>query len=281
MKRGFRARIASPSESVWRQVEGARVVRSGTGWGRVAAVAACVAVGAALSGCAAGEPATRPWTQPSTEPYATAPPSGDPVRDLSAKQALNTAVSNTSKASVHVHGTVTDQLGVAHRLDLRYGPGGSGCSGTVSAADSTAQVLRVGKDVWVKAPYGFWAAVGGSTFAAEYRNKYVRAPAGNPAFQGLVDATWPGRLIGRLTKGAGGPAKGSGGKRTIDGRPAVPLRTGGGAGYGGTIWVSADGSPRLLRIAAADGSPVTGTVDFSDYDQANEPVPPRPDQVAQ
>jgi hypothetical protein len=259
------------------------VVRVGAGWGRVAAGAAWLAVAAAgVSGCAAGEPATRPWTQPSAEPYATSPPTGDPVRDLTAKQALRTAVANTAKASVHVHGTVTDQFGIAYRLDLRYGPGGSGCTGTMSAGESTAQVLRVDKDVWIKAPYGFWAAVGGSTFAADYRNKYVRAPAGNPAFQGLVDATYPDRLISRLTKGAGTPAKGPAGRHTIDDRPAVPLRTAHVAGYGGgTVWLSADGAPQLLRITAAAGSPVSGKVDFSDYGQPNEAVPPRPDQVAE
>lgn len=231
-----------------------------------------------LAGCAAGEPASRPWTQPKGEQaYATTPPTGSPVRELTARKALDEAVDNTASVPVRVRGTVTDQFGVRHRIDLRFGKGGS--SGTFTAGASTARVLRVGDNVWINAPFDFWAAVAGSNFAAEYRNKYVKVPKGDPAFAGLVRSTYADKLIARFTEGAGEPVKGRD-KAKLDGRPAVPLRVGGAGGYGGTVWVSADGAPQLLRITASPDSPVGGSVDFSEYGRRHHPVPPRPDQVA-
>lgn len=246
---------------------------------RVSAAAVVALAVTGLAGCAAGEPASRPWTQPKSErAYATAPPTGSPARELTARKALEQAVGNTASVPVRVRGTVTDRFGVTHRLDLRFGQGGS--SGTLTAGESTARVLRVGKDVWINAPFDFWAAVAGSNFAAGYRNKYVKVPAGDPAFAGLVRNTYADKLIALFTQGAGEPAKGTG-KATLDRRPAVPLHVGGGAsGYGGTVWVSADGAPQLLRITASPGSPVAGRIDFTDYGKRHHPAPPRPDQVA-
>ncbi|GGO85888.1 hypothetical protein [Wenjunlia tyrosinilytica] len=244
-----------------------------------AAATGAALTAAGLAGCAAGEPATRPWTQPKSEAYATNPPTGSPVRDLTAKRALEEAVANTAEASVHVRGSVTDGLGRSYRIDMRFGQSGSGSSGTISAGESTARVLRVGDEVWIKAPYDFWAAVGGSNFAAEYRNKYVKAPVDVVSFKGLIANTYADKLIARLTKGAGAPAKGKE-QSDLDGRPAVPLHTKATGGYGGTVWVSADGAPQLLRIETAGTAPISGSIDFVDYGKRYEPVPPRPEQVA-
>ncbi|GHF68727.1 lipoprotein [Streptomyces mashuensis] len=169
--------------------------------------------------------------------------------------------------AVHLSGSVVSQ-GRTYRLDMRLKKDGG--TGRVSSAGADSfELLRVGDDLFLKAPAGFWAkgasaapsptAKGGAAAAAgKLDDKYVKVPADDPSYQQLKGFTDKNVLLdgllglhGTLTRGEHGSV---GGVRTI--------RVSGAKGGGGTVDVSLVGTPYPLRVQRAGGG---GQLELDDW----------------
>ncbi|MEV5243462.1 hypothetical protein AB0K89_30755 [Streptomyces cinnamoneus] len=165
--------------------------------------------------------------------------------------------------TVHLSGNVVSQ-GRTYRIDMRLKKNGG--TGRVSLSDaSTFELLRVGDDLYLKAPAGFWArgattapsaapsATGKGDAAAaagKLDDKYVKVPADDPSYQQFKGFTDKNVLLdgliglhGKLARGEHGTV---GGVRTI--------RVTGAGGSGGTLEVSLAGTPYPLRVQRAGGA---------------------------
>ncbi|MER6978579.1 hypothetical protein [Streptomyces carpinensis] len=170
-----------------------------------------------------------------------------------------------SAGTVHLSGNVVSN-GRTYQLDMRLKPDGG--SGSVTSQGVTFRLLRVGKQLYLKADAEFWshadgdAKGGGSgkdTGAADKLDgKYVKVPQGDPAYQRFSGFTDKNVLLDGLltlhgTLAADGHHEQSG-VRTI--------RVTGGKGSGGTLDVSLEGTPYPLRLVRAGGA---GTLTFSEW----------------
>ena len=206
----------------------------------VGAVCALVVTGTALTGC-------------SEDPDAGT----NGVGKLSAEeiQAKTRAAAGSAQA-LRLSGNVATS-GRTYKLDMRLSADGG--SGSVTAEGTTFQLLRIGKELYLKAGAGFWAdGKGGDTDAAADKldGKYVKVPSGDPAykkFSGFTDkdVLLDGLLTLHGTLDTDGHHE-QAGTRTI--------RITGDKGDGGTLDVSLEGQPYPLRLARAGGA---GTLTFS------------------
>ncbi|EGX56108.1 lipoprotein [Streptomyces zinciresistens K42] len=172
-------------------------------------------------------------------------------------------LSKTRKAAgtadaVRLSGTVVTS-GRTYKLDMRLKA--AGATGSVTAKDATFQLLRVGEQLYLKADAGFWSAAGhdGKADAAavdKLDGKYVKVPAGDPAYKKFSGFTDKRLLLDGLVTVHGTPAtdgyKEQAGVRTI--------RITGDKGAGGTLDVSLKGTPYPLRLTRAGGA---GTLTFA------------------
>lgn len=184
--------------------------------------------------------------------------------------------------AVHLSGNVVSQ-GRTYKLDVRLKRDGG--AGRVTSGADSFELLRVGDELYLKAPAAFWshgdggpapqgaspgatagAAAGssgkGDSAAASLKleKKYVKVPSGDPSYQKLKGFTDKDTLLdgllglhGKLTRGEHGTV---GGTRTI--------RVTGAGGSGGTLDVSLTGTPYPLRVQRAGGA---GQLELADWGQ--------------
>ncbi|MFI9647236.1 hypothetical protein ACIHAA_13200 [Streptomyces sp. NPDC052040] len=212
----------------------------------VSAVCALVVTGAAaLSGCSEDPDA-------GTNGVGKLPPDTIQTRTRTAAK---------SAPAVRLSGTVVSS-GATYTLDMRLK--GDGGTGSVTSKNGTFRLLRVGEHLFLKADAGFWSRVGGkggagSTAAADKLDgKYVKVPAGDPAYQRFSGFTDKGVLLDGLlalhgTLGTDGHHE-QNGVRTI--------RIEGDKGSGGTLDVSLEGTPYPLLLVRAGNA---GTLRLSDW----------------
>nr|WP_203643795.1 hypothetical protein [Streptomyces sp. SID14478] len=161
--------------------------------------------------------------------------------------------------AVHVAGSVVSS-GKTYKLDMRLKDEGG--SGSVTTGGSTFRLLRVGEHLFLKADADFWThsddADQDGAAADKLDGKYVKVPAGDPAYKRLSTFTDKGVLLdglltlhGTLDKGDHGS---SGGVRTIG--------LTGDEGAGGTLDVSLEGAAYPMRLERAGGA---GTLQLTDW----------------
>ncbi|MEU1373380.1 hypothetical protein ABZ442_06925 [Streptomyces triculaminicus] len=170
--------------------------------------------------------------------------------------------------AVHLSGNVVSQ-GRTYRIDMRLKKNG-GMGRVSSSSDASAfELLRVGEELYLKAPAGFWAKgaspsasaapapkasaskSGDATAAAgKLDDKYVKVPSDDPSYQQFKGFTDKDVLLdgllglhGELARGERGSV---GGVRTV--------RVTGAKGGGGTLDVSLVGTPYPLRVQRAGGA---------------------------
>nr|WP_221462373.1 hypothetical protein [Streptomyces olivoverticillatus] len=170
--------------------------------------------------------------------------------------------------TVHLSGNVVSQ-GHTYRIDMRLKKNG-GTGRVSSSGASDFELLRVGDDLYLRAPAGFWsrspspsasasASKGDKAAAAgKLDDKYVKVPSDDPAYQQFKGFTDKDVLLdgllglhGKLTRGEHGAV---GGVRTI--------RVTGAGGSGGTLDVSLTGTPYPLRVQRAGGA---GQLELADW----------------
>ncbi|MBT2386199.1 hypothetical protein [Streptomyces sp. ISL-11] len=189
----------------------------------------------------------------------------DPVKiQDQARSAARTA------PAVHLSGSVVSQ-GRTYKIDMRLKRDGG--TGQVSSDATTFSLLRVGDELYLKAPAAFWSHGDGAgakpssstvpkgdsaAAAGKLEKKYVKVPSGDPSYQKLKGFTDKDVLLdgliglhGKLARGEHGTV---GGTRTI--------RVSGAGGSGGTLDVSLTGTPYPLRVQRAGGA---GQLELADW----------------
>ncbi|MFE0873426.1 hypothetical protein ACFW4X_00835 [Streptomyces smyrnaeus] len=211
----------------------------------------CVGASTALSGCGGGD--------------------GDPdegtngVGKLSAAKIERKAKAAAERAkAVRVSGNVVSK-GQTYRLEMRLKE--SGGVGEVSAEGGpTFELLRSGRDLYLKAGTDFWARQEGGkepsksdiAAAAKLKGKYVKVPEQDPAYKQLSVFTDMDTLLDGLLTMEG--KRETGERATVAGTRAIRVTAG--KGRGGTVDISLEGDPYPLRLRRAGGA---GTVRLSDW----------------
>ncbi|MGW3010977.1 hypothetical protein ACWC9R_19400 [Streptomyces sp. NPDC001219] len=230
--------------------------------GRAALVgAACAALAVALTGCGGEE-----------NPDAGTNGVGKlPAAKIEAKARAAAQRADT----VHLAGNVVSQ-GRTYKLDMSLAK--DGAKGELTTKAAAFQLLRVGDALYLKADAAFWAGEksgkpGTPDQAADkLGGKYVKVPAKDPVYQRFSGFTDKDTLLagllglhGKLTAGDRGEVDGV---RTI--------RVSGGAGSGGTLDVSLEGTPYPLRLHRAGDA---GVVRMGEWGKAVDLKAPDKDQV--
>jgi hypothetical protein len=170
------------------------------------------------------------------------------ARDLLAKSkdALLEASSFRVKisASVGIITAITDVVYV-----------GDDAKGTQSALGQVTEFVRIGKYIYVKGSESYWSLIVRLEQLQLVTGKWVKVDATNPNHAGVVPS-FEASLgdVGEVTKV---------GPTTIDGKPAITLKSG-----DGTIHISTAGEPYPLRIEAVKSTPegnVNVVIDFSEF----------------
>ncbi|MFF4041583.1 hypothetical protein [Streptomyces sp. NPDC001816] len=157
--------------------------------------------------------------------------------------------------AVRLSGTVVTS-GRTYKLDMRLKADGG--TGSVTSQGATFGLLRVGKQLYLKADADFWSHGGDTGAAGKLNGKYVKVPQGDPAYKKFSGFTDKAVLLdGLLTLH---------GKLATDGHHdqsgTRTIRITGDAGSGGTLDVSLQGKPYPLRLVRAGSA---GTLSFSDW----------------
>ncbi|MGW2419863.1 hypothetical protein ACWC0C_11520 [Streptomyces sp. NPDC001709] len=161
--------------------------------------------------------------------------------------------------AVRLSGTVVTS-GRTYRLDMRLKADGG--TGSVTSKGATFKLLRVGKQLYLKADADFWNQAdgkdGSGDAAGKLNGKYVKVPQGDPAYKKFSGFTDKDVLLDGLLTLHGSLATDGhhddAGTRTI--------RITGDKGSGGSLDVSLQGTPYPLRLVRAGGA---GTLSFSDW----------------
>ncbi|WP_086704614.1 hypothetical protein, partial [Streptomyces tricolor] len=160
-------------------------------------------------------------------------------------------------SAVRLSGTVVTS-GRTYRLDMQLKDDGG--TGSVTSQGETFKLLRVGRELYLKAGADFWNHADGSDGATgKLDGKYVKVPQGDPSykkFSGFTDkdVLLEGLLTLHGTLATDGHHTDQSGTRTI--------RVTGDDGSGGTLDVSLQGTPYPLRLVRAGHA---GTLRFSDW----------------
>ncbi len=225
----------------------------------VSAMCALAVSGAALTGC-------------SEDPDAGT----NGVGKLPADQIQRkTRTAADSADAVRLSGTVVTS-GRTYTLDMQLKS--EGAVGSVTSKDTTFQLLRIGKQLYLKAGAGFWTHADGEggksdTAAADkLEGKYVKVPQGDPSYKKFSGFTDKGVLLDGLLTLHGTLATDGhheqAGTRTI--------RITGDDGSGGTLDVSLEGRPYPLRLVRAGGA---GTLTFSAWGKDFTLTEPKKDET--
>jgi hypothetical protein len=189
---------------------------------------------------------------------ATAACAGDPdagtngVAKLSPKTIEKRARTAAEAAdTVRLSGTVSSK-GKTYKIDMKLRDNGG--VGEVTATGSTFELLRVGDDLYLKAGADFY----GDEVGAKLKNKYVKVPAGDPAYKQFSGFTDKEVLLDGLFVLDGDLALGD--HRSVDGTRTIALTANGGSG--GTLDVSLEGKPFPLRYERAGDA---GTLTLADW----------------
>jgi hypothetical protein len=214
-----------------------------------------IALAAALvAGCS-----TKSGGEGTTTPPA---PSDNGVASLTADEILARATTALASAkSFKVKGDATDD-GTKVSLDAQFS--GKDFKGTFSGDGMQFEIIRIGNDVYVKAPDDVWKNLlpGQDAVLALLRGKYVKIDATNPAFAGLGDSI----DVNEIMKTEGAVTKGE--AKVVNGVPTIALKD----AAGNTIYVATQGEPYPIRFEAKAGE---GSVDMTDFNaSATVTAPP-------
>jgi hypothetical protein len=160
--------------------------------------------------------------------------------------------------SVHLSGTQTDTSGetkTVTTIDLHY-LNGTGSYGTVTTGGATLQLIRIGKDLYVKGPNLF-----GATAARTIGDHYVKLSASSGTGQSLGAVTDLSQTADQLLNPGGKVGK-TVDRATVSGNKAVVLTETADNGTG-KLYVANTGSPVPLRIVATGSS--ASTLNLTDF----------------
>jgi hypothetical protein len=215
--------------------------------------AICAALALALTGCGSEDP------DEGTNGVGRLPAA---TIEKKARAAVGTA------EAVRLSGTVVSK-GRTYRLEMRLKKSG-GIGEVAARGGDTFQLLRLEKDLFLKAGTDFWAhqeqgakgdpSEADMAAARKLEGKYVKVPQDDPAYAQLSGFTEMDVLLDGLLVLDG--ERETGDHTDVDGAPAIQVRAAG--GQGGTLDVALDGTPFPLRISRGGD---TGTVELHDWNK--------------
>ncbi|GAA3133090.1 hypothetical protein [Streptomyces echinatus] len=160
--------------------------------------------------------------------------------------------------AVRLSGTVVTS-GRTYQLDMQLKDNGG--TGSVTSQGATFKLLRVGRELYLKADADFWNHADGSDGATgKLDGKYVKVPQGDPAYKKFSGFTDKDVLLDGLLTLHGALA--TDGHHAESGTPTIRIT--GDEGTGGTLDVSLQGRPYPLRLVRAGDA---GTLRFADWDK--------------
>jgi len=228
------------------------------------AVSALLVAGCGSSDGTPGAAGTAPGTPSATAAPASPSPVAVPLAEQSPEEILAAAKRALSEArSVRVRGELTEN-GKSVGLDLAV-KRSQGARGTITAEGFTFDLVRVGKQAFVRSPKSFYAQEGGAQVAAVLAGKYVKASAGDKYFSSILAITSASGLQKLLSSQNGELTRTD--VRTVAGQQVVGLEDASGVLYVATT------SSRPVQLAArqpggSEGDPSKGgKLDFLDYDE--------------
>ncbi|WP_156725915.1 hypothetical protein [Streptomyces apocyni] len=196
------------------------------------------------------------------------PPPPDPdkgtngIGKLSATKIQSRSLKAAAAAdSVRLSGSLVSK-GQTYKLEMALT--GDGGSGEVTSQDRMFHLLRIGKQLFLKADAAFWTRggedgkSGGAGVSDKLDGKYVKVPQGDPAYQQLSGFTDKDKLLKGLLTLHGKLATGE--RSEVAGQRAI--RISGDAGAGGTLAVSLEGTPYPLLMERAGGA---GSLRLTDW----------------
>ncbi|MGC0329969.1 hypothetical protein RKD23_002959 [Streptomyces sp. SAI-170] len=209
-------------------------------------------------------------------------PSAAAADDPSARQLADEARENLRDAeSVHLKltdrgkDTSTGRTRPAS-MDLALDRDGN-CAGTLKMArhGGTVEIVKRGKQVWMKPDTAFWKAQvpggQGDEVAELFKNRWIHGSTSDAMLKGLADTCDLDSLQDDIGSGDDPPTALKRGEKTErDGTDVYPL-SGKDEGKNITMYVTAD-SPHQVAEIVQRGGGTDRSVTFDDYD---EPVPTR------
>jgi hypothetical protein len=203
-------------------------------------------------------------------------PASNGVADKAPAEILRLATDAFRKAgSVRVKGNGTTK-GSTFAIDMRM-KGTGGGRGTVTVQHNLVEILRIGKDAYLKGDADFWKQQTGNAAAAELlKGKYLKAPGDAPNLQSVLLFTHPGTFADKTMKAAGVVTKGE--QRTVAGVQTVGL-TFTALNEKVTLYVATTGKPYPMQLSTTGAAGETSSFDFIEYDKPLDLKPPPADQV--
>ncbi len=185
---------------------------------------------------------------------ATPPPATDNgVANLSADEILARATTALASAkSFKAKGDIMSD-GTKVSIDVQFS--GTDLKGTMSGEGLQFETIKVGNDVYLKAPDEVWKTFlppGQEALVALLRGKYVKADLNHPQLGSLARSLDTSEILkpeGSLTKGEA---------KVVNGVPTIALVD----GTAGTFYIATQGEPYPIRFEGKAGE---GGVDFTDF----------------
>jgi hypothetical protein len=204
-------------------------------------------------------------TQPAATATTSAPalePNG--VEKLSAAAIVTKAKKAARRAAaVHIKGDTTDNGGrIRFDMHLLADKGGTG---TLTVQGGTVQIIRAGRQVYMRGSKAFWTAAAGPGVAELVAGRYLKMPASDKSMAGLIAFTDLDQFMTELLKQMHPAAMHKGAQKDAAGRRAITVTEPG--ADGGILYVALDGKPYPLRMESLPGSKDEGKVEFLDYDK--------------
>jgi hypothetical protein len=231
-------------------------------------VVTALALTAALAAC--GSPADGPASPSPPESSASAPTTvaAEPA------ELLQQAMRNMREApSKRLAGTAAVPM-TSQEFEVVFV--GEDARGTQTARalglESVVEFVRVGDSIYILASEHYWQSYVNLEHLAQVSGKWVRVAADNPNHAGLLvieenaDFPEPEPPVTRA------------GTDSVDGSPAVVLED----GAGNRFFVSAEGTPYVLRIEATTDTEVgraTIEITFSDFGTVTETISAPADEI--
>ncbi|MEU5398504.1 hypothetical protein ABZ348_04305 [Streptomyces sp. NPDC005963] len=182
-------------------------------------------------------------------------------------------------SAVRLAGTLVSKGGT-FKLNMRLKQDGG--TGSVTTSENAFELLRIGDELYLKADVGFWSHDDGASgeepseadeeAALKLRDKYVKVPQGDPAYDRFRGFTDMDVLLDGLLGMQGKLSKGD--RTKVGGVQAIKVQAEEGAG--GVLDVSLEGQPYPLQFARAGGK---GVLTLGEWDVDFALVPPAKEET--
>lgn len=190
------------------------------------------------------------------------------VAKLSPKKTESRARAAAERAhAVRLSGSLASKDST-YKLNMRLKKDG-GSGKVTNGTGDTFELLRSGRDLYLKADTGFWAkqekhgskpTAADRAAAGKLEGKYVKVPHGDPAYQQLSGFTEMKVMLDGLLVLDG--KREIGDRSDVDGTRTVTVRAG--QGRGGVMDVSLEGTPYPLRMQRGGSA---GTLQLSGWNK--------------